>query len=96
MFFCFVFCCFVVVFFLQTFEFYRFHPQYRKSLILPGYDVNKCERLCIGVSAFNLVREVWWMSRRGVTRVGSWGTSHCDTWAYDVNRLGNPITYEQT
>ena len=66
---------------------------YRKSLILPGYDVNKCEQLCIGVSAFNLAREFWWMSHGGVTRVGSWGTSHCYTWASDVNRLVNPVTY---
>ena len=64
---------------------------YRKSLILPGYDVNKCERLFIGQSAFNLAREFWWMSHGGVTRVGYLGTSHCYTWAYVV--LGNPVTY---
>ena len=33
------------------------------------------------------------MSHGGVTRVGSSGTSHCCTCAYDVNRLGNPVTY---
>ena len=64
---------------------------YRKSLILPGYDINKCERLCIGVSAFNLAREFCWMSHGVVTRVGSLGTSHCYMWAYDF--LGNPVTY---
>ena len=44
---------------------------YRKSLIFHGYDVDKCERLCIGVSAFNLAKEFWWMNYGGVTRVGS-------------------------
>ena len=76
-------------FFLQKFGFIV--SNYRKSLILPRYDVNKCERLCIGVSAFNLAREFWWMSHWGVTRVGSLGMGHCYTWVYDV--LGNPVTY---
>ena len=39
---------------------------------------------------FNLAREFRRMSHGGVTRVGPWGTSHCYTWAYDINRLGNP------
>ena len=64
---------------------------YRKSLILPGYDVSKCEWLCIGVPAFNLAREFYWMSNGGVTRLGSLGTSHCYMWVYDV--LGNLVTY---
>ena len=29
----------------------------------------------------------------GVTRLGVQGKSHCYTWAYGVNRLGNPVTY---
>ena len=43
---------------------------YRKSLILRGYDVNKCEQLCMGESAFNLaiwqerlVDESWGLTR---------------------------------
>ena len=88
-----VICCCCLFFFLQKFGFYRFHPQYKKLLIFPGYDINKCERLCIGVSAFNLAREFWWIGHGGVTRVGSWGMSHCYTWAYNINRLRNPVTY---
>ena len=51
-FFFFFFFCFV---FLNNSGFIV--SNYRKSLILPGYDVNKCEWFCIGVSTFNLARE---------------------------------------
>ena len=63
---------------------------YRKSLILRGYDVHKSERLCIVESAFNLTREIgrWVMGEWPVW--GSLGTSHYYTWAYDVNRFGKP------
>ena len=35
-----------------------------------------------------LVDESW-----GSDPFGGLGEIHCYTWAYDVNRLGNPVTY---
>ena len=61
---------------------------YRKSLILPGYDVNKCERLCIGVAAFNLAREFLVDE--------SWGSDPCGViWDESLLHvvLENPVTY---
>ena len=88
--FCLFFCCcfFFFVFFFFFFKNSGFIvSNYRKSLNIAWI---KCERLCIGVSAFNLARDFWW-SHGEVTSVGSLGTSHFYTWAYDV--VGNPVTY---
>ena len=70
--------CFLL--FLRKSGFIAFN--YRKSFILHGYDVTKCEWLCIGESAFNLARDI------GGRVMGEWpvwrslGTNHCYTWAY--------------
>ena len=67
---------------------------YRKALILSGYDINKCERLCIGESAFILTRDigVWVMGEWPVWVLGEESLLHVGVWRQSFGKPCNPLT----